>query len=221
MSKFVITKEDIQRYKEQLKNEMIEGLIYYVREGIHPQFDRRAFLDCYNIVQKLGNRDDSSAEIFKYHNEVIEQATTECYEKIKNLNGFEFIDAFIIYTERLNFLILNMAKIFEYLTVYFLVFSNERKDLSEFSMDIYKKSFFDKLKDKLFPLLKELVNNEDKDANIENKIKKIITIITYLDFVKPKIIKNNKNLGDWIETDTYFQCEKPNTYQKMWNDFKG
>ena len=215
-----IKPEDFPIYKEQLKNVMIDGLLYYVRDGIHPQFDRRAFLDCYNIVQKFANRDDTSELLFKYHNEVIEQAATECYEKTKGLSGFEFIDAFITYTERLNFLILNMEKIFEFLSVFYLTYAKDKKSLSEFSMDIYKKSFFDKLQTQVFTLLKELINNGPNNENIGLKIKSIMTIINYLDFVKPKIVKNSKNLGEWVETSE-MPNNNPNTYQKMWNAFKG
>ena len=215
-----IKPEDFPIYKEQLKNIMIDGLLYYVRDGIHPQFDRRAFLDCYNIVQKFANRDDTSELLFKYHNEVIEQAATECYEKTKGLSGFEFIDAFITYTERLNFLILNMEKIFEFLSVFYLTYAKDKKSLSEFSMDIYKKSFFDKLQTQVFTLLKELINNGPNNENIGFKIKSIMTIINYLDFVKPKIVKNSKNLGEWVETSE-MPNNNPNTYQKMWNAFKG
>ena len=215
-----IKPEDFPIYKEQLKNVMIDGLLYYVRDGIHPQFDRRAFLDCYNIVQKFANRDDTSELLFKYHNEVIEQAATECYEKTKGLSGFEFIDAFITYTERLNFLILNMEKIFEFLSVFYLTYAKDKKSLSEFSMDIYKKSFFDKLQTQVFTLLKELINNGPNNENIGFKIKSIMTIINYLDFVKPKIVKNSKNLGEWVETSE-MPNNNPNTYQKMWNAFKG
>ena len=215
-----IKPEDFPIYKEQLKNIMIDGLLYYVRDGIHPQFDRRAFLDCYNIVQKFANRDDTSELLFKYHNEVIEQAATECYEKTKGLSGFEFIDAFITYTERLNFLILNMEKIFEFLSVFYLTYAKDKKSLSEFSMDIYKKSFFDKLQTQVFTLLKELINNGPNNENIGLKIKSIMTIINYLDFVKPKIVKNSKNLGEWVETSE-MPNNNPNTYQKMWNAFKG
>ena len=215
-----IKPEDFPIYKEQLKNVMIDGLLYYVRDGIHPQFDRRAFLDCYNIVQKFANRDDTSELLFKYHNEVIEQAATECYEKTKGLSGFEFIDAFITYTERLNFLILNMEKIFEFLSVFYLTYAKDKKSLSEFSMDIYKKSFFDKLQTQVFTLLKELINNGPNNENIGLKIKSIMTIINYLDFVKPKIVKNSKNLGEWVETSE-MPNNNQNTYQKMWNAFKG
>ena len=209
-----IKPEDFPIYKEQLKNVMIDGLLYYVRDGIHPQFDRRAFLDCYNIVQKFANRDDTSELLFKYHNEVIEQAANECYEKTKGLSGFEFIDAFITYTERLNFLILNMEKIFEFLSVFYLTYAKDKKSLSEFSMDIYKKSFFDKLQTQVFTLLKELINNGPNNENVGLKIKSIMTIINYLGFVKPKIVKNSKNLGEWVETSE-MPNNNPNTYQKM------
>ena len=209
--------EDFQKCKEELKTKMIDGLLNYVKDGIVPENKSAVFIECYNMVLNLGNKDDSCKELLKYHNEVIEQATNESYEKIKDLSGDEFIDSFITYTERLNCLILKMTKIFSYLNRYCLRF--KKGELSHFSMDIYKKSFFDKLKDKLFPLLKELVNKEGKDENAENKIKTIMKIIDSLDFIKPKINKISKTSAEWIEGNKE-EKENPKAYQKMWNEFK-
>ena len=169
-------------------------------------------MKCYSIIQNFGNSDNYAKELLNFHNEVIEQATNESYEKIKDLSGDEFIDAFITYTERLNFIILKMSHTFSFLSFYYIKFTKS-KDLGEISLDLYKKNFFDKLQDKLFPILKELTNKEGKDENIENKIKTIMKIIDYLDFIKPKIINKVKNSSEWIE-DSKEEVENPKVYQK-------
>ena len=145
---------EIEKYKEELKNKVINSLINYVREGILPNINQSCFLECYTIIQKLSNRDNNTEELFKFHNEVIEQITTECYEKIKDINGIEFIDYFILCTDRLSYFILYMSNIFSYVSMFYLPFHEGKNELSEFSMDIYKKFFFNKLQNKLFTLFK-------------------------------------------------------------------
>ena len=209
--------EDFQIGKEKLKTKIIDGLLNYVRNGGTFHYNSSIFLENYSFIQDFGNKDDYAKELLNLHNETIEQATTESYEKIKDLSGDELIDAFITYTERLNFVVLMLSKIFSYLSFYYIKFIKS-KDLGEICLDIYKKNFFDKLQDKLFPSLKELINKEGKDENVENKIKTIMKIIDYLDFIKPKIIKKG-NSAEWLE-DSKEEVENPKVYQKKWNDFK-
>ena len=210
--------EDFQKSKDEIKTKMTDKLLNYVRDGTI-QYNSQDFMKCYSIIQDFGNSENYAKELLNFHNEVIEQATNESYEKIKDLSGDEFIDAFITYTDRLNFIILKMSHTFSFLSFYYIKFIKS-KDLGEISLDLYKKNFFDKLQDKLFPILKELTNKEGKDENIENKIKTIMKIIDYLDFIKPKIISNKvKNSSEWIE-DSKEEAENPKVYQKKWNDFK-
>ena len=167
--------EDFQKSKDEIKTKMTDKLLNYVRDGTI-QYNSQDFMKCYSIIQNFGNSDNYAKELLNFHNEVIEQATNESYEKIKDLSGDEFIDAFITYTDRLNFIILKMSHTFSFLSFYYIKFTKS-KDLGEISLDLYKKNFFDKLQDKLFPILKELTNKEGKDENIENKIKTIMKII--------------------------------------------
>ena len=129
------------------------------------------------------------------------------------------IDYFILCTDRLSYLILIMSNLFSYLSMFYLPVYKGKNELSEFSMDIYKQFFFNKLQNKLFTLFKELNNLEVKDDNINNKINSIMKIIYYMDFVNPKIIRNSKTSADWIENSRE-QKQSPMIYQKMWEDFK-
>ena len=211
--------EEFDKCKEEVKNKIINSLVNYVREGIFPKIDQNLFLECYTLIQKLTNRGNYCENLFNLHNEVIEQTTTECYEKIKDVNGIEFIDYFILCTDRLSYLILIMSNLFSYLSMFYLPVYKGKNELSEFSMDIYKQFFFNKLQNKLFTLFKELNNLEVKDDNINNKINSIMKIIYYMDFVNPKIIRNSKTSADWIENSRE-QKQSPIIYQKMWEDFK-
>ena len=218
--------KEIEDAKEELKAKMINILLDYVRNGIMSKNEPDNFMTCYNIIYNLVDK-EMGDELLSYHNEMIEQATKECYEKVKNLTDIEFIDAFITYTERLNTMIFNMSRIFLHISNYYLKIVSdldgtkkyEQEDVSEFSMEIYKKYFFDKLQNKLFEILKELINKVEKDDNTENKIKAILSIISDLDIVKPKIKQTSQSSIGWFEQSK--EKDNKNPYQKKWNDFKG
>jgi len=215
-----MTMEELEHSKEELKNKMINGLLDYVRDGIMPKNEANSFMACYNIFYIAASDNNRCEELVKFHNEVMVQATTECYEKIKNLYGIEFVDNFILYTERLNLMIFNMDKISAYLSSFYLNETEkyEEKTMSEFSMNIYKRYFFDKLQEKLFTTLKK-IKKEESFYNLEHKIKTIEKIIGYLDLVKPKIAKSSATSMAWVETSTE-QNEKLNKYQNLYNNFK-
>ena len=141
--------KQFEPYKMEFQEKIINGLLDYVRHGKNiPVFDYMYF---YDIIYKFCDKEIGHS-ILMFHNEKIKQITIECYEKIKDLESFEFLDFFITYTERLNFIIYIMSHIFMHISTYYLkVIPDEfikpypQDDISEFSMDIYKKEFFDKL----------------------------------------------------------------------------
>ena len=153
-----------------MEDKQINSLLNYVRSGTLLQAEG-SYMTVYNIVYNLVGR-QLGEETLKYHNEKIEQAVIECYEKIKNLSGIDFIDSFILYTKRINFFIYNMSRLFIYITNNHLksVEENldrkyEENDISEFSMYIYKKCFFDKLQAKLYQILNELLIRDERNGN--------------------------------------------------------
>ena len=81
-----------------------------------------------------------------------------------------------------------------------------------------KKVFSYKLQTKIFTILKEILSKEEKNEEVLKKVEVIMNIINYLDYVKPKIIKE-KNEFIWIETSEE-KNENPNTYKKMLEEFK-
>ena len=184
-------------------------------------------MDCYSIIYDYCDK-GIGEELLDYHNEIIKQAVKECYEKIENLKDLEFIELFITYTERLNYMIYQMTRIFQYISTNYL-HSQEEENLkrkypqdhiSEFSMDIYKTYFFDKLDIKLFKIINGFLLRDGRSDNMEFKaiIEDIMKIINYLDFMKPKIVKFNSSSAIWIETQKT-QMDNPLKYQKKWLTF--
>ena len=171
-------KEEFQLKQKELESKMINGLLQYVREGTMPQSVPTSFMDCYDIIYKFTDQQIGD-DIVKYHNDKILKAVIECYEKLKNLTGLDFIDTFISCTEKLNTLIYHMSRIFQYVSNNHLRGQDEKDntrtykqdDISEFSMDIYKKDFFNKLKTKVFNALNEILIRDERNGNMEHRLK--------------------------------------------------
>ena len=219
-------KEEFQLKQKELESKMINGLLQYVREGTMPQSAPTSFMDCYDIIYRFTDQQIGD-DILKYHNEKILKAATECYEKSKNLTGLDFIDTFISCTEKLNTLIYHMSRIFQYVSNNHLRGQDEKDntrtykqdDISEFSMDIYKKDFFNKLKTKVFNALNEILIRDERNGNMEHRLKinSIMKTITFLDYEKPKIVKSSATKMIWEETIK--EADKKNTeiaYQNEW-----
>ena len=87
-------------------------------------------------------------------------------------------------------------------------------DISEFSMDIQQKFFFNKLQEKLYNILNEFLIKEEKNGKKEykTKIQRIMKIISELDIIKPKINKINDCI--WEEKNKNY--ENPLIHQKKW-----
>ena len=132
-----------------------------------------------------------------------------------------------MYIERLNILFYEMSRMFLYITTNHLKAAEDKNnariyrqdDITEFSMNIYKKYFFDKLQSKLFKILNELLIKEERNGHMEyrQKIQTIIKIINDMDIIKPKINKKNKTSIIWIEMSKDNQ-NPPLTYQRKWFD---
>ena len=219
--------KEFEEQKKEINDLMINGLFIYVRKGVPPLSNANSLMKCYDIIYKYTEMDIGD-EILKFHNEIIKQSVIECYEKVQNLNGLEFIESFIIYTERLNYMILQMSRIFHYISTNYLQSLEDKgsrriykqDDVSEFSMDIYKEYFFDKLEKKLFKIMNDIIIRNENNNNIEysKKFEAIMKIINYLDLVKPKISKSTNYSAIWVETDKY-KKESSLKYQNRWLNF--
>ena len=195
-----------------------------IRNGKFLIKNNSLFISSYTLIYEYADK-LLGEYLLKYHNKKIEQAIIECYEKIKNISGINFIDSFLLCTERLNLVVCKMSELFGCMSNNILKSVDEKKnrkcvedDVSHFSMNIYKKYFFDKLQIKLFIILNEILLREERNGNMEYslKIQSIMKIINYMDFIKPIIIKINENSSTWSETS---QETNPLTNQRKWFEY--
>ena len=207
--------------KKDIEDMLINKLINYVRNG-SLSVEKNAVNTCYDIIYSFTTR--LGKYLLNYHNEKIKEIVNECYEKIKDFKDLVFIDSFISYTERLNYLFYYMSRIFLYISSNYLmgtIDDNSRlydqDDISEFSMDIYKEFFFNKLIDKLYNILNEFLIKEERNGKTEyrQRIQKVMKIISNMDIIKPKIIKLNENNSfGWEEKIK--DINNPLIYQRRW-----
>ena len=210
--------------KKEAEDILINSLVDYVKEGIFPKSKYDAIMKCYDFAYIYADK-EYGEEILKYHNDKIREAADYCYNKIKNLIHLDFIDSFITKTNNLFLFIKSMADIFSYMTNSYLVgrvIDNNQQEpdykrICQFSMKIYKESFYDKLENKLFSVLNQLIK-EERDGNMEyrQKIKDIIETITFLDYESPNVVKKSVTKTIWEEKSITDQHSF--RYQNKWFD---
>ena len=202
--------EEFEKSKKEMENIMINSLLLYVKDGTIPKGNNSTHMTCYNTIYNFTDSGYGD-ELLNFHNSKIEEAANGCYERIKNLSGFDFIDSFIDCNNKLNSLIFSMSRIFMYTSNNHLKGTddknNNRKyqedDVSEFSMKIYKENFFNKLKNKIFSSLNEILIRDERNGNNEFRIKliSIMKTLQCMDYNKPRIFKISETSKNWKEEE--------------------
>ena len=202
--------EEFEKSKKEMENIMINSLLLYVKDGTIPKGNISTNMTCYNTIYNFTDSGYGD-ELLNFHNSKIEEAANGCYERIKNLSGFDFIDSFIDCNNKLNSLIFSMSRIFMYTSNNHLKGTddknNNRKyqqdDVSEFSMKIYKENFFNKLKNKIFSSLNEILIRDERNGNNEFRIKliSIMKTLQCMDYNKPRIFKISETSKNWKEEE--------------------
>ena len=202
--------EEFEKSKKEMENIMINSLLLYVKDGTIPKGNNSTHMTCYNTIYNFTDSGYGD-ELLNFHNSKIEEAANGCYERIKNLSGFDFIDSFIDCNNKLNSLIFSMSRIFMYTSNNHLKGTddknNNRKyqedDVSEFSMKIYKENFFNKLKNKIFSSLNEILIRDERNGNNEFRIKliSIMKTLQCMDYNKPRIFKISETSKNWQEEE--------------------
>ena len=216
--------EEFEKSKKEMENIMINSLLLYVKDGTIPKVKNSTHMTCYNTIYNFTDSGYGD-ELLNFHNSKIEEAANGCYERIKNLSGFDFIDSFIDCNNKLNSLIFSMSRIFLYISNNHLKGSEDKNNVrkyqednvSEFSMKIYKENFFDKLKNKIFSSLNEILIRDERNGNNEFRIKliSIMKTLQCMDYNKPRILKISETSKNWQEEEKDTAKIKL-TYQDEW-----
>ena len=202
--------EEYEKSKKEMENIMINSLLLYVKDGTIPKGNNSTHMTCYNTIYNFTDSGYGD-ELLNFHNSKIREAANGCYERIKNLSGFDFIDSFIDCNNKLNSLIFSMSRIFMYTSNNHLKGTDDKNnvrkyqqdDVSEFSMEIYKENFFDKLKNKIFSSLNEILIRDERNGNNEFRIKliSIMKTLQCMDYNKPRILKISETSKNWKEEE--------------------
>ena len=202
--------EEFEKSKKEMENIMINSLLLYVKDGTIPKGNNSTHMTCYNTIYNFTDSGYGD-ELLNFHNSKIREAANGCYERIKNLSGFDFIDSFIDCNNKLNSLIFSMSRIFMYTSNNHLKGTDDKNnvrkyqedDVSEFSMKIYKENFFDKLKNKIFSSLNEILIRDERNGNNEFRIKliSIMKTLQCMDYYKPRIFKISETSKNWKEEE--------------------
>ena len=202
--------EEFEKSKKEMENIMINSLLLYVKDGTIPKGNISTNMTCYNTIYNFTDSGYGD-ELLNFHNSKIREAADGCYERIKNLSGFDFIDSFIDCNNKLNSLIFSMSRIFLYISNNHLKGSEDKNNVrkyqednvSEFSMKIYKENFFNKLKNKIFSSLNEILIRDERNGNNEFRIKliSIMKTLQCMDYNKPRILKISETSKNWQEEE--------------------
>ena len=215
--------------KKEIENMLINNLFKYAKIGELYTFDTSINYICYDIISNFTGKGIGDY-ILKYHNDKIKEIVNECYEKIKDLNELNFVDSFISFTKSLFYTTFIMSKIFLSVSNNFLKkiayekYKYKHNEVSQFSMDIYKEYFFDKLQNKLFNILNEFLIKEERRGKLKyrEKIMYIVKIITDMDKSSPKLVSVTDTSFNWEEElDIYNKPKSPLINQEKWyNSYK-
>ena len=159
------------------------------------------YMDCYEEIQIAADLGEiESGKLFNFHNETIEKYIIECKNKLIEESKTNLIDGFLKYTNKINFFIFWMNRIFCYLDRFY----NKIKEtsLSKKAMDLYKSIFYEEFKDNIQEEINKIKaegNNENDELN--TKYKNIMKIIKEMELKDPVIFRDVYGTKEikWIE----------------------
>ena len=200
-----MSKESKEKYKDfkvvkaEVKNEMIDNIHEYLKNGTFPNKKPNAYMTAYTAVQTHADIGDKEcAMLLEYHNGVIRDYIQDCLNDLSKETNVNLIDAFIKHTEHITFLSYWMNRIFCYLDRFYTK-AKCKITLAKNALTLYTENFFNQFRNNIFIEVNKLIR-EDRQGIREYrpKIKIVMRIIKDLDYEFPKLIKENNKIS-WIQ----------------------
>ena len=200
-----MNKESKEKYKDfkvvkaEVKNEMIDNIHEYLKNGTFPNKKPNAYMTAYTAVQTHADIGDKEcAMLLEYHNGVIRDYIQDCLNDLSKETNVNLIDAFIKHTEHITFLSYWMNRIFCYLDRFYTK-AKCKITLAKNALTLYTENFFNQFRNNIFIEVNKLIR-EDRQGIREYrpKIKTVMRIIKDLDYEFPKLIKENNKIS-WIQ----------------------
>ena len=191
--------KDLKVVKAEVKNEMIDNIHEYLKNGTFPNKKPNAYMTAYTAVQTHADLGDKEcAMLLEYHNGVIRDYIQDCLNDLSKETNVNLIDAFIKHTEHITFLSYWMNRIFCYLDRFYTK-AKCKITLAKNALTLYTENFFNQFRNNIFIEVNKLIR-EDRQGIREYrpKIKIVMRIIKDLDYEFPKLIKENNKIS-WIQ----------------------
>ena len=143
---------------QDLEKEIINGILDYLRSGIFPNNDPSSYMNAYTTVNKTVDEDNNTQNehLFNYHNRIIQEYIEDCCNLVKKESKSQFIDSFIKLTEKINFLIYSMNRIFTHLDRLYTKYA-KKNTLSQNAISLYRQYFFDPLQSDVYIEVNKLI----------------------------------------------------------------
>ena len=206
--------KDFKVVRQIVETEMIQNILEYLRNGVFPNNKPNSYMNAYTAVHGFSDEGDKQChQLLEYHNGTIKSYIQDCSTELSKESSNNLIDSFITHTDHISFLIYWLNRIFCYLDRFYTK-AKCKKTLAKSALDLYTSEFFDNFKNTIFTEVNKLIK-EDRAGNREYraKIKNIMTIIRYLDYEFPKIVKENNKIS-WIQEKNNEKVETE--IQNLW-----
>lgn len=208
---------DVKEAKDKLTKDIEEGILKeilgYLKNGAIPNSNPNPFINAFNKVQIFTNNyDEYSNYLLEYHNKVIIDFILYSYDIVSNKSQTELIDSFIENTNKINFLIYWMSRIFYYMEKF-----HKRKYIEETlcqtSIKLYKKYFFDNIQTNIYKGLNKFFKQiRDNKSVLDPKIKYVLRMLYILDLEFPQIVKENGKIIWTTRKTTKIDLKYENTW---------
>jgi len=183
---------------KDIKNEIIEKykeLVECEKKGIFPGI---VFIsNIYDIVYYQSSLGDYETEcLFNLYTSLISKCIDESFNSIKNAQNSEFLNLFNKQIKKINYIIYNLNKGFNYLDRFYMPDKN-KISLNAHSFNILENNFLELCKDNLSKILLNYFkdNNNLENEEKSNEIKKILKLMNINKILpKIKLIKKNNEI---------------------------
>ena len=188
-------KEAIDKLIKGIEEEILNGILDYLKNGAIPNSNPNSFINAFSKVENIiNNYDEYSNYLLEYHNKVIREFIEYSYDIVSNKSNSELIDSFIENTNKINFLIYWMSRIFNYMEKYHLR-KNIEETLCQRSIKLYKKYFFDNIQNNIYKGLNKFFKQDRDCKEGQNpKIHYVLRMLNILDSDCPQIVKENRKI---------------------------
>ncbi len=216
--------EEYLKGLEDLKQNLYNKLLKYLKVGDFPKTEQGFFIEVYNFVTHWANKDAEAEDLYNYYKNTIKEYASEFANQLNEKTTIEIIDSLIELSIRMDNLINFLKKSFSFVDFYYIKF-RKSPNLAESALQIYKDTFFMPFQNQITIEVNKLLK-EDREGKKEyrGKIKKILSIMKTMDLPNPELTNQNNSIVWFSKTNNDQEENKEketdkNQVQEYWYSY--